>query len=95
MILYDEQKTTVKEAFAALGIKFHAKNYAMGGYVSGPELAMCMESVFGSDIDILLWDFGMMVMLLFLLCSSNLLVTLLCNISFFINLLLHFFYLNK
>ena len=33
----------------------------MGGYVSSPELAMCMESVFGSDMDILMWDFGMMV----------------------------------
>jgi len=52
--------STVKEAFETLGIKFIAKNYAMGGYVSSPELAMCMESVFGSDMDILMWDFGMM-----------------------------------
>ena len=51
---------TVKDAFEVLNIKFQGKNYGMGGYVSAPELAICMESVFGTDIDVLNWDFSMM-----------------------------------
>jgi len=51
---------TVKDVFASLGIKFIARNYAMGGYVSAPELALCMESIYGSDIDVLNWDFAKM-----------------------------------
>lgn len=50
---------SLKGAFAALGITFRAKNYAMGGTSSGPEVAMCMESIFGKDVDILSWDYGM------------------------------------
>lgn len=34
-----------------------ANNYAMDGMSSGPELALCMESIYGFDIDILNWDF--------------------------------------
>ena len=32
----------------------------MGGYISGPELSFCMESIHGSHIDILSWDFQTM-----------------------------------
>jgi len=53
-------ESTAKDAFRKLNINFVAKNYGMGGYVSAPELAMCMESVYGTDIDILMWDFGLM-----------------------------------
>jgi len=50
---------TVKEAFASIGIQFIARNHAMGGNVaSSPEIALCMESIFGSDIDILTHDFN-------------------------------------
>lgn len=45
--------------FGSLGIKFRVKNYAMGGTKSAPEMALCMESVYGTDIDIISWDFGM------------------------------------
>jgi len=68
---------TVKDSFAALGIRFEAKNRAIGGggvrrggYGGGSsdtndfrssssscEFAMCMEALYGSDIDILNWDF--------------------------------------
>ena len=51
---------TVKDTFATMGINFVAKNRGIGGYGSGPELAFCLESVYGSDIDILSWDFGIM-----------------------------------
>jgi len=49
---------TVEKAFNALGIEFIAKNYGMGQYASGPELGLCMNEVFGDDIDVLVWDFA-------------------------------------
>jgi len=36
-----------------------AKNYAMGAMISAPFIAMCMEAIFGVDIDILSWDSDM------------------------------------
>ena len=50
---------TVKEAFASLNITFIGRNHAMGGYKSAPEIACCLDSIFGRDTDILSWDFGM------------------------------------
>ena len=49
---------TVKGAFKAIGIDFQGRNYGMGGYSSGPELALCMEAIYGTDLDILVWDFA-------------------------------------
>jgi len=46
--------------FAALGIEFRAKNHAMGGTYSGPEVAMCLNEIFGLDLDVLSWDYGML-----------------------------------
>ena len=43
-----------------LGVEFVAKNYAMGGTSSGEEVALCVESIFGMDVDVLTWDYGMM-----------------------------------
>ncbi|CAB9528297.1 expressed unknown protein [Seminavis robusta] len=50
----------VKPIFASLGIEFVAKPYAMGGTPSGEEVALCIEQIFGDDIDLLVWDYGMM-----------------------------------
>ena len=50
---------TVKQTFRSIGIDFVVKNRGIGGYGSGPELTFCMESIYGSDIDILTWDFGL------------------------------------
>jgi len=50
---------TVADAFAALGIQFVARNYGMAMYSSAPELALCMEAVYGNDLDVLVWDFGL------------------------------------
>jgi len=54
---------TLKEPFAALGITFVAKNRAVGGDLSAAggsgsvtELALCLESMYGLDIDVLSWD---------------------------------------
>jgi len=51
-------QTIVSEVFSSAGLKFIGKNYGMGGGIaSGPELSMCMEAIYGSDIDIISWDF--------------------------------------
>ena len=50
---------SLKLVFEPIGIRFLGKNYAMGGTKSGPEVAFCMESIFGRDVDILSWDYGM------------------------------------
>ena len=51
---------TVAPVFHSVGIDFEGRNHAMGGTSSGPELGICSEAVFGTDIDVLSWDFGMM-----------------------------------
>ena len=55
----DVLENIAQPLFAALGIEFRAKNYAMGGTSSGPEVAMCLSEVFGLDLDVLSWDYGM------------------------------------
>jgi hypothetical protein len=62
--LYNESYTAymegaVKDVFAAVGVDFQGRNYAMGGMSSGPELGMCQEAVYGIDADVISWDFGM------------------------------------
>jgi hypothetical protein len=49
----------LRPIFDAVGINFVARNYAMGGTASSPELAMCTESIYGTDVDVISWDFGM------------------------------------
>lgn len=49
----------VHDVFTSVGLDFKATNFAMGGMRSGPELCLCMEAVYGNDIDVLSWDFGM------------------------------------
>ena len=48
-----------RKAFQSVGIDFIAKNYAMGGYGSGPELSLCLESIYGQKFDLFSWNFGM------------------------------------
>ena len=62
--LFDQSYTavmgrTLQDAFASLGVEFRAKNYAHGGYTSGPELALCMEAIYGIDLDVLTYDFSL------------------------------------
>jgi hypothetical protein len=52
--LYNESYTAfmeraVKPVFQSVGIEFEGRNYAMGGMRSGPEFALCQESIFGLD----------------------------------------------
>lgn len=48
---------TVRDSFQAAGMKFVGKNYGMGWMGSAPESALCMESLYGLDIEVLSWDF--------------------------------------
>ena len=62
--LYNESYTAfmeraAKDVFGAVGIDFIGRNYAMGGMNSAPEIALCQESLFGIDADLISWDFGM------------------------------------
>ncbi|KAI2500366.1 hypothetical protein MHU86_14109 [Fragilaria crotonensis] len=50
---------SAKPVFEAVGIGFEGRNYAMGGMRSAPEFALCQESIFGLDADVVSWDFGM------------------------------------
>jgi len=51
-------EASVNPFFAALGIQFYGKNYGIGAMQSGPEASMCMNSLYGMDLDVLSWDFG-------------------------------------
>jgi hypothetical protein len=50
----------VQDIFAACGIDFVGRNHAMGSTNTAPEIAICSKEVFGTDIDVLLWDAGML-----------------------------------
>jgi hypothetical protein len=45
--------------FGAAGIELTTRNYGWAGATdkSAPELALCLDSVYGTDVDILAWDF--------------------------------------
>ena len=61
---YDESYTAQMERAAApvaqvLGIALQGRNYAMGGTSSCMELALCGRAIYGNDVDLVSWDFGM------------------------------------
>ena len=61
---YDESYTfyleqAAKDVFKAVGMQMTGRNYAMGGTAAGPEVALCAKEIFGQDVDVLVWDFGM------------------------------------
>mmetsp|Transcript_801 Transcript_801/g.1820 ORF Transcript_801/g.1820 Transcript_801/m.1820 type:complete len:416 (-) Transcript_801:864-2111(-) len=49
----------LKDVFGSAGIKFEGRNYAMGGTSCAAEVAMCWEEIFGTDVDVFSWDYGM------------------------------------
>ena len=55
-------QNTLSKSFDVVGVRFNANNHAMAmgdeAQASIPELALCMETIYGSDIDILSWDFS-------------------------------------
>ena len=51
-------EASLQPIFEALGIHFYAKNYARSAVDSGPQFAMCMNAIFGNELDIVSWDFA-------------------------------------
>ncbi len=49
-----------QEGFQTVGIDLEAWNYAIGATKLAAELSMCSQAIFGTDVDILSWDYGMM-----------------------------------
>jgi len=56
---YDTQMQLAADvAFDAVDVTFKVKHYGMGSAAS-LELGFCQDEVYGLDMDVLLWDFGM------------------------------------
>ncbi len=51
----------LKPVFAAAGVEFELRNFASGGIPSFPN-SLCMNDHFGSDVDLIIWDFRMVRM---------------------------------
>ena len=49
----------LEDIFRSVNIELSTRKYGMGGTAAGSELAMCVKEVFGTDFDVLVWDFGM------------------------------------
>ena len=45
--------------FRSVNIELITRKYAMGGTSAGSELALCTKEIYGTDFDVLVWDFGM------------------------------------
>jgi len=63
--LFRETYTKVMEAtsskvFETAGLELEARNYAMGATSSAAEMSMCFREIYGENIDIFSWDFGML-----------------------------------
>ena len=43
----------------SLGMELEVRNRAMGATKSFPEISFCAESIFGNDVDLLTWEYGM------------------------------------
>ena len=50
---------SISDVFASVGLEFIGRNYAMGGTAAGPEISMCWQEIFGTDVDFVSWDYGM------------------------------------
>jgi hypothetical protein len=62
--LYHESYTSVLEkamsdAWARLGVRWIARSYASSAAQSAPEAAFCSQALYGTDVDILVWDFSL------------------------------------
>ncbi|KAL7571160.1 hypothetical protein ACA910_014761 [Epithemia clementina (nom. ined.)] len=62
--LRNESYTAVLQAkarplFQAVQLHFVARPYAMGGTSCGNEINTCLPAIFGTEIDVLSWDYGM------------------------------------
>jgi len=61
---FNEQYTVVlqdraEDMFDRIGLRLITRPFARSGATSAPELAACAKEIYGTDIDIITWDFGM------------------------------------
>mmetsp|Transcript_45893 Transcript_45893/g.111168 ORF Transcript_45893/g.111168 Transcript_45893/m.111168 type:complete len:796 (-) Transcript_45893:52-2439(-) len=49
----------VADVFGAIGIKFEGRNYGMGAMKASPFISICSKEIFGIDVDLLSWNYGM------------------------------------
>jgi hypothetical protein len=62
--LYHESYTSVldkamADAWAQIGVRWIARSYASSAAQSAPEAALCSQALYGTDVDILVWDFSL------------------------------------
>lgn len=60
---FGEQYTMVlqrqaADMFMSVGLNFVARPFAMHSSTSAPELAACVREIYGSDVDMVTWDFA-------------------------------------
>lgn len=55
MVLQDR----ARDLFHSVGLDFVARPFGIGGATSAPEIAGCAKEIFGSDVDMITWDFAM------------------------------------
>ena len=61
---FGEQYTMVmadraKDLFHSVGLDLVARPFGIGGATSAPEIAGCAKEIFGTDVDLITWDFAM------------------------------------
>ena len=49
----------IRPLFDALQVGFAGRNYGMSATAAAPELSMCSAAVYGQDVDVITWDFGL------------------------------------
>ena len=48
-----------KDLFHSVGLDMVARPFGIGGATSAPEIAGCAKEIFGTDVDLITWDFAM------------------------------------
>jgi hypothetical protein len=61
---FDQQYTMIvqkqaSELFQAVGLNLITRPFAMHSATSAPEVATCIREIYGSDVDLMIWDFSL------------------------------------
>ena len=48
-----------KDLFHSVGLDLVARPFGISGATSAPEIAGCAKEIFGTDVDLITWDFAM------------------------------------
>ena len=55
MVMHDR----ARDLFQSVGLDLVVRPYGIGGATSAPEIAGCANEIFGTDVDMITWDFAM------------------------------------